>query len=160
MPVFYYPVNKEDRSTGFLIPFYGTSSVKGNSLSNAFFWAINRSHDATFLHDWFSKTGQGAGAEYRYRTGRRSYGNLRAYHLSEHETTYTDDSGEVVNQPARKSYEVRGDATQALGAGFDARGRADYFSDITVQQTYQTNIYEATRRQRLYSGAVTGAWNA
>ncbi len=160
MPVFYYPVNKEDRSTGFLIPLYGTSSIRGNTLSNAFFWAINRSHDATFLHDWFSKTGQGAGAEYRYRTARRSYGNLRAYHLSEHETTYTDESGNVVDQPARKSYEVRGDATQTLGAGFDARGRADYFSDITVQQTYQTNIYEATRRQRLYSGAVTGAWNA
>jgi LPS-assembly protein len=158
-PVFYYPVNKEDRATGFLIPLYGTSTVKGRTLSNAFFWAINRSHDATFLHDWFSQTGQGIGGEYRYRTGRSSFGNVRTYTLREHESTYVNDRGKTVTTPERKSYEVRGDASQELGAGFQARGRADYFSDITVQQTYQTNIYEASRRQRFYSGALTGNWN-
>jgi LPS-assembly protein len=159
MPVFYYPVNKEDRSTGFLIPLYGTSTVKGQTLSNAFFWAINRSHDATFLHDWFSKTGQGFGGEYRYRTGRSSFGNLRSYTLREHESTYVDDNGKTRTTPERRSYEVRGDASQEIGAGFQARGRTDYFSDITVQQTYHTNIYEASRRQRYYSGALTGNWN-
>ena len=59
-------VNEEDRATGFLIPTYGTSTVRGQTISNAFFWAINRSQDATFAHDWFSKTGQGYGAEYRF----------------------------------------------------------------------------------------------
>ena len=39
---------------------------RGQSLSNAFFWAINRSQDATIEHDWFSKTGQQVGGEYRY----------------------------------------------------------------------------------------------
>ena len=160
MPVFYYPVNKEDRATGFLIPLYGTSTIKGQTISNAFFWAINRSQDATFLHDWFSKTGQGTGGDYRYRSGRVSFGNLRGYTLREHETTYTDDDGKLVTTPERRSYEVRGEATQSLGAGLQARGRADYFSDITVQQTYHTNIYEASRRERVYSGAVTGSWNA
>ena len=59
LPVFYYPVRKDDRATGFLIPTYGASTIKGQTLSNAFFWAISRSQDATFMHDWFSKTGQG-----------------------------------------------------------------------------------------------------
>ena len=59
LPAFYYPINKEDRATGFLMPIYGASTIRGQSLSNAFFWAINRSQDATFYHDWFSKTGQG-----------------------------------------------------------------------------------------------------
>ena len=66
LPIFYYPVNKEDRATGFLIPTYGTSTVRGQTLSNAFFWAISRSQDATLLHDWYSTTGQGMGGEYRY----------------------------------------------------------------------------------------------
>ena len=35
------------------------------SIHNAFFWAISRSQDATFLYDWFSKTGTGGGGEYR-----------------------------------------------------------------------------------------------
>ena len=40
--------------------------VAGQSLSNAFFWAISRSQDATFVHDWFTKAGQQMGGEYRY----------------------------------------------------------------------------------------------
>ena len=59
LPIFYYPIQEDDRATGFLIPTYGTSTVRGQSLSNAFFWAIGRSQDATLYHDWFSKTGQG-----------------------------------------------------------------------------------------------------
>ena len=52
--------------------------------------------------------------------------------------------------------------SQRLGRRFRARGRADYFSDITVQQTYNQNIYDASRRSRIYSGSVTGtvgSWN-
>ena len=59
LPVLYYPINKEDRATGFLMPVYGTSTYRGFTLSNAFFWAIGRSQDATFMHDWFSKRGYG-----------------------------------------------------------------------------------------------------
>ena len=60
MPVIYYPLEEDDRSTGFLLPTYTTSSIKGSGLSNAFFWAIDRSQDATFYHDCYSKTGQGS----------------------------------------------------------------------------------------------------
>ena len=66
LPLFYYPIQEDDRATGFLIPTYGASTVKGQTISNAFFWALGRSHDATLFHDWFSKTGMGYGGEYRY----------------------------------------------------------------------------------------------
>ena len=69
LPVIYYPMQEDQRSTGFLMPTYGTSTVRGGSLSNAFFWAISRSQDATFFHDWFTRAGTGAGAEYRYVAG-------------------------------------------------------------------------------------------
>jgi len=59
LPVLYYPTKRDDRATGFLIPTYGSSSLRGQSIHNAFFWAIDRSQDATIMHDWFSKTGQG-----------------------------------------------------------------------------------------------------
>jgi lipopolysaccharide assembly outer membrane protein LptD (OstA) len=153
-PIFYYPINDEDRATGFLIPQYGASTFRGQTLSNAFFWAINRSHDATVMHDWFSKTGQGMGAEYRYVLAPGSEGILRTYLLDEHEFQNADGSV----QPARRSYEVRGSANQGLGRHLRARGRVDYFSDITVQQTYNTNIYEASRRSRTIATALTGTW--
>jgi LPS-assembly protein len=53
LPILYYPTKEDQRATGFLIPTYGSSSLRGQAIHNAFFWAINRSHDATVLHDWF-----------------------------------------------------------------------------------------------------------
>jgi LPS-assembly protein len=63
LPIMYYPLSKDNRNTGFLMPSYGSSTVKGQTISNAFFWAINRSQDATILHDWYSKTGQSIAGE-------------------------------------------------------------------------------------------------
>ena len=39
LPILYYPTKKEDRATGFLLPTYGQSTLQGQSLHNAFFWA-------------------------------------------------------------------------------------------------------------------------
>ncbi|MGE3844357.1 MAG: LPS-assembly protein LptD, partial [Vicinamibacterales bacterium] len=158
--IFYYPVQEDDRATGFLIPVYGTSTIRGQSLSNAFFWAISRSQDATFMHDWYSRTGQGFGGEYRYIAGPGSDGSLRTYFLREHEVTYTDSSGGQRVQPSRQSYELRGRLSQALPGGLRARGDVDYFSNVSVQQLYQTNLYQSSQRQRSYGGNVTGSWGA
>src|SRR4029077_3900955 len=75
LPILYYPTKREDRATGFLLPAYGSSTLRGQTFHNAFFWAINRSQDATIMHDWFSKTGQGVGTEYRYNMGAGNDGN-------------------------------------------------------------------------------------
>src|ERR671913_1051551 len=82
LPIMYYPLSKENRNTGFLMPSYGSSTYKGQTISNAFFWAIDRSQDATVMHDWFTRTGQGYGAEYRYIAGPGSDGNLKVYRFN------------------------------------------------------------------------------
>jgi lipopolysaccharide assembly outer membrane protein LptD (OstA) len=156
LPVMYYPIPDDDRATGFLMPMYGASTFRGNSLSNAFFWAAGRSHDATFYHDWFTKTGQGTGAEYRYTLGQGN-GNLRTYFLDERETTETI-GGVERDFPARRSYELRGNARHQIGPNLTARAQIDYFSDVTVQQQYQTNIFEASRSDRNMSANIAGAW--
>ena len=85
VPVLYYPTKKDDRATGILIPTYGSSPVARPIPDNAFFWVLGRSQDLTFEHDWYSKTGQGGGSEYRYNFGPGSNGNLRGSFLNEHE---------------------------------------------------------------------------
>lgn len=157
LPFMYYPIPEEDRATGFLMPTYGASTFRGQSLSNAFFWAVNRSQDATLYHDWFPRSGQGRGAEYRYTRGGGSQGRLRAYFLSERETSLTV-GGEEREFPSRQSYELRGNARQRLAPNLSVRGQIDYFSDVTVQQQYQTNILEASSRQRSMSANIAGAW--
>ena len=158
LPFMYYPTNKENRATGFLIPTYGISTLQGQSIHNAFFWAINRSQDATILHDWFSKTGQGVGSEYRYNFGGGSDGSVRAYMLNQHEASYPQSNGTTTTVPASRSYEVRGGLNQALPWKLRARANVNYFSSLTEMQTFNTNIYDASRNQSTYGGNVVGAW--
>jgi LPS-assembly protein len=152
LPVIYYPIQKSERATGFLLPTYGTSTVRGQSISNAFFWAINRSQDATFFHDWFTRTGTGMGSEYRYIAGLQSAGNVRLYRFDQHETKF-EQSGATL--PAKTSYEFTGAVTQALGGRARARMRLDYFSDVFTQQIYHQNIYQASRRNRLVEAGAS-----
>jgi LPS-assembly protein len=154
LPVLYYPTKREDRATGFLIPTYGTSTLRGQSIHNAFFWAINRSQDATIMHDWFSKTGQGVGTEYRYNMGAGNDGNLRAYMLDELLPTGLD----TTTAAAERSYDIRGNLNQALPWNLRARANVNYFSSIVSSQTFNTNIQDASRNNRSYGGNIVGAW--
>jgi len=154
LPIIYYPIQQSQRATGFLLPTYGTSTLRGQSISNAFFWAINRSQDATVFHDWFTRTGMGEGSEYRYIAGLQSAGNVRLYRFVQRETQFTQ-SGTTNSLPAKTSYEFTGAVTQALGGAARARMRLDYFSDVLTQQLYQQNIYEASRRNRIIEAGAS-----
>ena len=157
LPAMYYPINKEDRSTGFLLPVYGTSTLRGTSISNAFFWAINRSQDLTLLHDWYTRTGMAYGSEYRYVAGGASTGDFRIHRTDETEATFEVPGRGFVTQPERHSFEIRANVVQALPRGFRARAHVDYFSDVTAQQQYQMDLYNASLRTRSYQGNVSGS---
>ena len=157
LPIMYYPLHEDERSTGILMPTYGSSTFRGPSLSNAFFWAINRSQDATLFHDWFTKTGTGAGAEYRYLSGIGSAGQIRAYRLDQKATVFEQD-GVTSSLPAQTSYVVNAAVNQALPYGLRAQGNVEYFSDVVTQQLYQQNDYQRSMSRRLISGGVTGSY--
>ena len=137
LPLLYYPIQEDDRATGFLLPQYGSSLAMGSSIGNAFFWAINRSHDATFFHDWRFSRGNGLGTEYRYVLGPQAQGNLRYYWL--------DEKAAVINgtqtQP-RRSKTIQGGLSQNLPFGLSARARVDYITNVTVRQTYNHDFLQ------------------
>jgi len=157
LPYVYYPIKKEDRATGFLMPTFGTSTLRGFTLSNAFFWAINRSQDLTVMHDWFMKTGQGIGTEYRYVLAPGSSGNMRFYVLNEHGVSTTNADGSTTTSSGHRSYQVRGSDNQALTRRWRLRGTVDYFTDVTAQQTYNLNIFDASQSQRRIQGSLSGS---
>ena len=159
-PIMYYPTKKDDRATGILIPTIGSSSLRGESIHNAFFLVLGRSQDATILHDWFSKTGQGYGSEYRYNFGTQSTGYLRAYTLREHGADYAQSDGTVFTQPGGTSYQVQGAATQVLPDHIMARGRIDYFSSLAESQSFNTNYASAYLQSRSFGGNIVGAWSS
>ncbi len=70
IPIFYMPyviapsINRS-RSTGFLIPSTSTSTTKGRGFQESFYWVINRSADATFTAEYFTKRGPAAAVDFR-----------------------------------------------------------------------------------------------
>jgi LPS-assembly protein len=152
MPIFYYPLEEDDRSTGFLIPVYGTSTLNGQAWTFPFFWAISRSQDATLEYSWMSKGGSVTGGEYRYVLAPGSQGNLQ--------TAFTNEkaNGDVASDGGR-SYRIDGGMSQNLGHGWRAQARADYFSSATAQQRFQQDVYRATQSQRSFGANLSGAWH-
>jgi LPS-assembly protein len=155
LPILYYPIQEDDRATGFLLPMYGSSLATGASISNAFFWAINRSQDATFFHDWMMSRGNGIGAEYRYMFAPQAQGELRYYWLDEKEAVING----FTRRP-RQSKTIRGGVSQNLPLGLSARGRVDYVTDLSVRQTYDRNFYNASNSTRSFDGGLSGAWRS
>lgn len=158
LPVFYYPIQEDDRATGFLLPLYGNSTYRGQTISNQFFWAISRSQDLTFAHDWFSRTGQGYGGEYRYVGTNSSSGTARMYFVDEHAATFTS-AGRPVTTPERRSYEVRANVRQALPLNTRFNVAIDYFSNTTVQQLYQQDLYQSSLSSRRWAASSTSSWS-
>ena len=83
-PIFYFPyathpVAREARHTGFLVPSAGRSSTKGNVVGDSFYWAINRTMDATVGGEYFSKRGSSQRGEFRARPTDASYVDLNYF---------------------------------------------------------------------------------
>jgi lipopolysaccharide assembly outer membrane protein LptD (OstA) len=155
LPAIYYPIQDGDRATGFLMPTYGASTVRGQAITNGFFWALGRSHDLTFVHDWYTRTGQGGGGEYNYIANDRSFGNVRLYGVTRKEATFRTGT-RTTTLPAGNSFQMTGTATHAFGTQWRARGFVDYFSDLVTQQLYNQNVYQATQSRRTIEGSLSG----
>lgn len=150
LPIIYYPLQEDDRATGFLLPGYGVSNIRGQSVRNAFFWAINRSSDLTIEHSFFSRAGQQWAGEFRYMASPSSQGNIAASFFDE---TAQPEFG----RGAAKTTQVRGSASQSLPGNFRAGAYADYTSNITTRQLYQQDVLDYTSRTSTINGNVSGA---
>ncbi len=139
IPYFQFPINPDQRSTGLLMPRYGSSSVKGREIGLGYFWAMGRSMDQTFYYDWYTQYGIGLGHEFRFIRNAGSRGSFRSY--------FTRPTG------ARTfAYDFDWAASQALPRRFKATLSANFYSDLTSRQSLQDSLdYSSTRTRR---GAV------
>jgi len=135
LPVIYYPIREDQRSTGILFPHFGHSSIKGFEVGTGFFWAMGRSFDQTFYADHYSKIGWGFGHEFRYAAEQPSRGTFRTYVIR------TDR-----DQPL--DYDLDWNALQMLPGKFRATVNVRQYSDLLFQQQYQDNFNLATSRSR------------
>ncbi|HEY1527258.1 MAG TPA: LPS assembly protein LptD [Candidatus Angelobacter sp.] len=154
VPVFYLPyasppVERLGRESGFLIPTFGTSSTKGTVMGDSFYWAINRSMDATLGGEYLSKRGWELQENYRYRPSESSFLNLNYFGVLDRGITTT--SVTTVNQVSQTVSQTvkQGGEDVKLNAettfAHDVRGVAsiDYLSSFIFRLAFTENFSQA-----------------
>jgi lipopolysaccharide assembly outer membrane protein LptD (OstA) len=127
MPVLYMPwlrlpMNNE-RSSGLLMPVWGTSDFHGKYINTEYFWAINRSHDTSLGIDYYEKRGWRYHGEYRNDLGNNN--KTAAYLFFIKDDFYGDNR-----------YDGRVNSRQGLPAGFVATGDLQFLSDREYRRDF------------------------
>lgn len=147
IPIFVYPIQHDQRSTGFLFPHFGYSSLRGFNVGSGFFWAMGRSFDQTFYFDNYSRFGYGLGHEFRYALDRPSRGDFRSYAFRIQGTDTWD-------------FDLNYNAVQMLPAKFRATVNFRRFSNLQFQQQIQDNLDLASTRRQRSSASIQRSFGA
>src|SRR5580704_17721976 len=146
-PIFYFPyathpVSHEARHSGFLIPTGGRSSTNGNEIGDAFYWAINRSMDATIGAEYFSKRGWSQRREFRVRPSDTSYVDLNYFGVIDRGIS------EGAGEPPLKEggQEVRLTAEHNFD-GFRAVSNVDYLSSFLFRLAFNEVFTQAVNSE-------------
>jgi len=155
-PVFYFPyathpVAREVRGTGFLVPTIGRSSTKGNIIGDSFYWAINRSMDATVGAEYFSLRGWSQRGEFRMRPTDASYVDLNFFGVADRGigTPTLKEGGQEARLTAEGNF-----------YGFRAVSNVDYLSSflfrLAFNEVYTQAINSEVKSQLFLAKAVNG----
>ncbi len=162
-PYILWPV-MSDRTSGFLVPKPGYSERRGISLGLAYYWAINRSWDATFQTDLFSgdggglvftttETGESAGYNYlgfgtevRYKPSEGTEGIFEGYGIRDPDRDETR---------WRMSYHHE---SRNLPAGMRAVINYEDASDFDYFLDFERRGDRHARRQLYSTAYLTGNW--
>jgi LPS-assembly protein len=146
VPIFYLPfvarpVETLGRQTGFLLPSVGQSSSKGTILSESFFWAINRSADATIGAEYFSRRGWAQRGEFRARPTQNSNIDVRYFGVF--------DRGILVNgvKNDQGGEEVNATADSPLPLGFRGVADLDYLSTYVFRLAFAESFTQAVNSE-------------
>lgn len=144
IPVFYFPfaahpVDNLGRQTGFLIPTIGQSSRKGFIFGESFYWAMNRSMDATIGAEYYSARGWAQHGEYRARPSDNSYINLRYFGVL--------DRGAANTGQDQGGQDIRLNAELDLPEGFRAVAGINYLSSFLFRLAFSDTFTQAVNSE-------------
>jgi LPS-assembly protein len=146
-----HPVEKESRQSGFLMPSVARSSVKGNVVGDAFYWAINRMMDATLGAEYFSLRGWSQRGEFRARPSETSYVDLNYFGVIDRGigTPPLKEGGENVRLNSAGTFD-----------GFRAVANVDYLSSflfrLAFNEVFSQAVYSEVKSLAFLSKSTDG----
>lgn len=129
IPLFYlpylrHPVDENGRQSGFFIPVVSNgSSIRGYTVGEQYYWAINRSMDMVVGTEYYSKRGWAPNGDFRYRGAGLDHLGVRVNALIDHGLKQTPTSGPKAGQTIL----VNQGGVDAL-----AEGRRDFSSNTRL----------------------------
>jgi len=133
LPYLVVPMEKKERSSGF-VPFHmGNSNSKGRVFSEGWFQTLGRSADATIYSDYFSLRGLAIGGIFRARPNPQTRVFVEAYGIND-----------KLNQGGAQVYV---DAVSRLPAAFRLVAHANVTTNFKFRQAFSDTFRAATSPQ-------------
>ncbi len=157
VPIFYFPfvgasIARRPRHTGFLLPEFSNSSIKGTIIGAGFFWAISPSMDLLLGLQNYSLRGLAPRAQFRARPTQ--------------DTKLTADFFEVNDKDKVRQNRAPGESLKVVGDtldlpwGFRGVADVDYVSSLAFRETYSPSFTEAVNSEAHQAGFVTKDFQA
>ena len=155
IPVFYFPyathpVQKTPRQSGFLIPSIGRSSVRGNTVGDSVFWAINRSMDLLAGAEYFSKRGWAPDGEFRAQPSDNSYVDLTFFSVLDRGLDHVNQGGTEVR------LNTDGDLPHNVRAVANVDYLSSYIFRLAFSDVFAQAVNSEVRSQAFLSNAAGG----
>ncbi len=162
VPIFYfpyvtYPVDRERRQSGFLIPSFGQSSTKGTIVGEGLYWAMNRSMDGTLGAEYFSKRGWSQHGEFRAQPSETSFVDLNYFGVI--------DRGVGTPPVQQGGQDVRLNGESTFHHNFRAVTNIDYLSSfvfrLAFNEVFTQAVYSEVKSLAFLSNTTKGySYNA
>jgi LPS-assembly protein len=149
-PFFYKSLKKEPRRSGFLIPNFGNSSLRGTMVGGGYYWVINRSYDVTYRAQFFSNVGVAHHVDFRGKVNQTTDFDFILYGVNDHSQNQSVSTGGVQFTLLGKS---------DLGHGWEARGELNYLSSFAFRQEFTESFHEAINAETHSVGYIDRHWS-
>ncbi len=149
LPYVTHPVDADARQSGLLLPEAGTSSTKGTIIGESIYLVINRSMDATFGAEYFSKRGWSPSGDFRYRGRGEDFINARFTALWDRGLApdYLNQGGQDVVFSGRRDFDLD-EHTRAVATG-------EYLSSFVYREAFAPSFALAVASQVTSSAFIT-----
>ena len=141
-PAFYKSLEEQPRRSGFLLPNIGNNSRRGQMVGLGYYWAINRSYDATYRGQYFTQRGLAHHVDFRGKPWQS--GDFDAIFYGVQDRGRLLDDGSRVKEGG---YHFTFTGKSALPAGFHARGEVNYLSSYVFRQAFTETFNEAVNNE-------------
>lgn len=148
-PYFLFPV-KNERQSGLLTPYIGSSSRDGYTVSLPFFWATGENHDLTYTPVWRDKRGLSSTLEGRYHLT-EGRGIWQFTYLNDQSPDIFAYKNSALSRETDRRYWLRAQNNWRL-ADWDINLDLDLVSDPLFLSTYRNGLDGFFRSRNLLTG--------